>query len=1314
MQYFCPVCNKELFLLNKKLICPNEDCSFQSVISNFTYSQMPWYIQKCKDDSIWNLEVFDSYPFFISMEYKRLYDLLNENKLYGVLFQIKDIFEVLLKLPVLLIINKYCNNKKRGKREDKIICSLLDKKLSLGHWFNIAKSCTYLDDGSEIMTVLKNIVSVYQDNDITNWRNDTIGHGALMFDNTQSFRDDLVSKLLLIKIHLDECKEQYKSVNLTYKSKGRFTKLVGCGFDKTLLRNNGKIYFYSAGTKYEINEFMRVENGGIYFFDSYYKKEKKTKLLNYIDAEMIKIRIHYFDEMIKNVSKYIKIENQITSVLDSQIYIESEEVAVEFINSVDDSIVQEKLKAWINKNISDNSKGSYLLQMEEGMGKTTFSHMLDPHSKNIIKMDGVAVRAFYINSSYSFNIEIFKNNVIEKLQLNNAQTDKIKGNIPKFNSDTDCLRKEFADILAGFLSIYKEKYGVDKLLFIIDGLDEIPFFNELNIIDFIPGSDDLQDGVYVLATMRTKSENIKYLNEKVDKINFNDTLDVRSDDKDYINTLKNFIKNKLKINNQDIIDNIIANAENKFLYIRPIYYILKNKSIDNIDTSNIFTEYLDILEKTYSEKYYNKIIDILVILAISREGIVISEISYLLNGEKPDFKLLAYLADINCLLEKKRTFRGSVLSIAHSSIKDYIFLNYKERVKKKCREWKEEVISLDFSVTQNYHKYLIFNIIYFIKTYLPIDMNELLQSPNMNIDYVYKMFVKLDINAYDLHGILQYMDDTISYMEKNSKSYVKELIRTYLTRSQVYLSYAFGGNETYYNYIDRAIEIAEKCRERDHNTIAQAYILNADYYRRIGNSKKSLEFNKLLGDYITKINSKGKLRLELSINSSASVLLSQSINLKNEGEIEEAITISLEAEKLVKDNEDYEAKMIYSNILNNLGLCYLKNKTIDNLALAEKNIRKSIEIMEDVIGSTGIKDNEIYYNYANLGQVLRSKGDLDSAFDIYNDSIGKFEHEEKKGRLNNKNQIALLHNGRANIYRDLAQIKNDLKLYEDSISDYKMALNYLVSAKDDNRNIALLANIYTNLISLYETTLDDKENANEYKKKFQEIRRNIFKKENDIFNEDELSVDEQMNITELYQLFDKSNKHYESNRYIKAVEEYREVLKLISIFSNVKDHYIVKEIEAKTHYNLGCALHSMLQIKLMENFNSKRIGLIPYENYDEYSPNDIISELLLSDETTVLDDKERSTIFRIISNVYCEVLKDYKLAQKYAEDALSLDNNDQAYLCLGNAFYEQEKYYDAKKNYQKAEQINPTDIAIKQNIEATNLKISLKLSNKFI
>lgn len=79
---------------------------------------------------LWHTKAFDTYPAVVAHEYWRLYDLLNEEQIYGALLQVKDLFEVILKLPVLAgasILFK----KERNSQENKLLLTLLEKPLSL-------------------------------------------------------------------------------------------------------------------------------------------------------------------------------------------------------------------------------------------------------------------------------------------------------------------------------------------------------------------------------------------------------------------------------------------------------------------------------------------------------------------------------------------------------------------------------------------------------------------------------------------------------------------------------------------------------------------------------------------------------------------------------------------------------------------------------------------------------------------------------------------------------------------------------------------------------------------------------------------------------------------------------------------------------------------------------------------------------------------------------------------------------------------------------------------------------------------------------
>ena len=83
---------------------------------------------------------------------------------------------------------------------------------------------------------MKNIISIYEKNNIVKWRNETIGHGSLSFDDTQEFKVDIEEKLRLIKVHFDTCDNDYKNLCFTYVYQQESTLLNGCEFNCKILK----------------------------------------------------------------------------------------------------------------------------------------------------------------------------------------------------------------------------------------------------------------------------------------------------------------------------------------------------------------------------------------------------------------------------------------------------------------------------------------------------------------------------------------------------------------------------------------------------------------------------------------------------------------------------------------------------------------------------------------------------------------------------------------------------------------------------------------------------------------------------------------------------------------------------------------------------------------------------------------------------------------------------------------------------------------------------------------------------------------------
>ena len=143
---------------------------------------MEWNKSFCEEKNNWYDHAYSNFPYIISKEYSRLFSMLNDGEIYGCIFQIKDVFEVIIKYPILIAASVLVH---KGNDEIAKYFSNPSKSLSLGDWVNdlvgeICK-CPELDDekGLKLKQLLKNTRKGFNKNNVVQWRNDKIGHGAL-------------------------------------------------------------------------------------------------------------------------------------------------------------------------------------------------------------------------------------------------------------------------------------------------------------------------------------------------------------------------------------------------------------------------------------------------------------------------------------------------------------------------------------------------------------------------------------------------------------------------------------------------------------------------------------------------------------------------------------------------------------------------------------------------------------------------------------------------------------------------------------------------------------------------------------------------------------------------------------------------------------------------------------------------------------------------------------------------------------------------------------------------------------------------------
>lgn len=1304
MEYNCPRCNKILYCINNKLVCESNDCTFQCSIEDYEMMILPWNLKKYKDSSLWHSDAFTEYPFIISKEYDRLHKLLEQNKLYGVMFQIKDLFEVVLKFTTIIKMSIVCNDKKRENDENEIIIKFFEKALTLGDWQNIANLFLKLGDNtnSSINNILKDLTNIYEKNNIVKWRNDKIGHGALGFDETEEFRDELEKMIKLLKNHFDKCNEDYKKLQFTYEYKKKSILLKGNRLDSSNLKAEGKLFFYNEAKKCEIKDFMKVENNGIYFFDSYFMRKKEIKMLDYVKAKQITIKSRYMDELYRDVSKKVAIGENLNSNFNDDTYFASEEKIIDLIDRPEDTIEPKYLKDWLNVRLETDRKGLYLIQMEEGMGKTTFSRMLDPHSKKKIKFNDVTVRNYYINNVYSHKVDIFKNNIIDEFILDDDMTDRIKGKISRFtDNETISPKKQFSDIAESFRNIYMKKYNRKKLLIIIDGIDEIPNMENKNILDFIPNYQELHDNVYILVTSRVEFENTIHINNSLNSIKFNDKLLIYRDDERYLDVLRKYIMEKLYITDTIEISEILKKADNKFIYIKPVEYILKNKitKSENVGNLDIYKEFLEILQSNYNDKYFEKIIDLLILLSIVREPVNIYEMIYLINGVESDFKFLAYITDINCLIKKERSYRGTIISLSHSSIREYILHSYGQKFCSIIKEWIDKVKNIQLNEISDEEKYLLLNSIYITNEYFCTKVKSVIKYKNLDPILIYDTFIK-NIKRYDIHLLILFFDDIIKFEESifenckknNLKNESRHLCQLYILCSKLGINKGFGGENLYFNYIDKAINLVEKYNENDYNLRIECLRLRAEYYRKIGNVKKSIDDDNEIEEILEK---KEFIKSEVK-ESKLLMLLNKSINFKNLGKIDEAIKIAVEVENRVKNKVTLDEKVIYSDVLNILGMCYLK---IDNGSLAETYIRRSIDIIEDI--EKKYNNGATTFNqYANLGQILRKNERLDEALEIYNKTIDKIEKNERLGYLVDANVKALQYNGRSNVYRDLAfkMNKNDFYMY--AISDYKLAVQILENLDERNRDLRLLSKIYLNLIDIYKNVFEDFESASIFEFKIKELRRYSVRTQLDLLDEDDISIDEKANQLEINNLLEYANRLLEKKKFKEAIDIYQEALDMIYKYF-LPTSYEVRLMLAEVYYKKSKCASILINEKMHNNYNLLMQGEKIDDDYSDFETLRIIEDFLQCEKLISLEAEIKFEIYVIIGNMYCNILKDFEKSKAYATKLIDMDENRmEGYAALGDIFYELEEFKESMDNYQIALEIEPNNAIVKNNLES--------------
>lgn len=862
---YCPKCNIQLEYDDKYQQYYCQSChqlktkeQWMELENKIKLENMDWNMRLVHED-IWNTTIFDNSPYIIAHEYARIRELLEEGCVFGALLQIKDTFEVLLKFYVLLEISKINNKKEKNKQEKDILKKLTMKPLSLGDWGEIANSIIEYnnDNQSETVKIIKYISEVFKKKNIVSWRNREIGHGALKLQQDTQYILDVKNKITILKDIFDKLETSITQAKF-FCEKGEEIDLIGREIDIDNIKNNKlNIYLEIEGEKYNTYPFIKFDEKGIYFFDTYIRNKEKTDILNYPVGHKISKTKKEFNDIHKIYNQLLKEqvisqqENNNYIQQDSNTYNEAKNQIIESIKEVRDYIEPTYLVNKVNQFIYDekSNRGIMLLQMERGMGKTTFAIALDDQkSENNITLQDVTTRAFYLDEKYKNTGDKMYASFESKMKENNIGERIIEGIVIKENNP----KKRLANLLYQYQNEYQKRFNKKKILIIIDGIDEVKEQQGISVYDYIPNIEDVPENVYILITCRSDNEISLYTKEEISKLQFTHKEVVKKENRNNIETLTKYIKDNIT-QEKKIISEILQKSDNRFLYVKMAEIFIDKKRIKNTyqqlpQYKKMYDRYMEKLKGHYGKKRRKKILNIIEVLAIAYEPLTFREIMYLIGEDNPSYDIVAYFEDLKYILKSERVVgRDTVYSIVNEDMKQQIINSNKDRIQNSIKRYLKM-----FDENMDSQDELVKN----LKKNMDMSKKDRIKyEKDLQLFAVYNN-EQNDAEIYILTYIVQYLEDYCDNREIKEEYYNKliETVKPPIT------------NFTYKKYMtERIIVLFRKLinlmmiTEKNENDLARVYMNLGVAYRGNNQLKEAIEEYEKAKEIIEGLRREGKL-----------------------------------------------------------------------------------------------------------------------------------------------------------------------------------------------------------------------------------------------------------------------------------------------------------------------------------------------------------------------------------------------------------------------------------------------------------------------
>lgn len=553
-EMICPKCGSLSTYKSKKYsawIC--EDCGekFFEVVEK----KIKWNAGLLADE-YWNHSLVSVAPVSLSLSYQQLYNYVEEGNIGCTLFLIRDVFELMIKIPVVILLDGVYSVLERKDQPDEFLSAHPKLRLlyansmqilTTGKWWE----CVRLGAGlvkefkneklfsgeselayKETAEYLQKIYKIFwfqipgQDKvNMVSWRNRAVGHSCLASNPEENYAE--IPYILKMFKNIGEISvSYYQRVSFADSSKTvlRGTKLPSTGEEIFVVYTD--IEKNSVFTK--MHSFVAGKTKNLAYFDGYEKG--KAYLLNYADGD------RYKDH---RLSEYLeKMDCSGNGTILSESNIDADNLETADISQLEDELSSgEKvipvtyIYNWLMEQTEKHEKGIFLLQAERGMGKSTFCDTLDQLSQsgNVLRfsddidgwndfMETSAIRVWHFNSTYFGRPDIYIPGIVSALLTLSSghfdnkkwvEANRLVGRLESMWDNLSACEEGlrhvyFAEALNATIKEYQARTEKERIILVLDGLDEIAGLETL--LSYMPDTSELGSDIYLLFVSRSDME----------------------------------------------------------------------------------------------------------------------------------------------------------------------------------------------------------------------------------------------------------------------------------------------------------------------------------------------------------------------------------------------------------------------------------------------------------------------------------------------------------------------------------------------------------------------------------------------------------------------------------------------------------------------------------------------------------------------------------------------------------------------------------------------------------------------------------------